>query len=96
MLDGNIFITHLLHLRFRLCQSGGEGSGYIRLLIASRDFRQSVNSTFTSGLNLLQIQTELAHQLTNESVFLTKQRIKQVNLLDLSIAIALRKLLCAL
>ena len=93
MLNRDIFVAHLLHLVFCFCQRLGEGSRHIRLLVAAGNLWQTIDRAFTCGLHLLRVQAEFAHQLTDQTVFLTQQRIQQMHLFDLRVSIALRKLL---
>ena len=96
MLDRNVFIAHLLHFVFGLRKHSGNAAGYMRLLVAAGNLWQTGNGIHAGRLRIAQIQAKLAHHLTDQTVFLAHQCAQQMNLLYLSIAIALGNLLAAL
>ncbi len=70
--------------------------GHIRLLIAAGNLRQAVDGAFAGRPHLLNVKPQFAHQLADQTVFLTEQGIEQMNLFNLRVAVALRKLLSGL
>ena len=96
VLDGNILVAHLLHLVFGLRERLRKRGGHIRLLIAAGNLRQAVDGAFAGRPHLLNVKPQFAHQLADQAVFLTEQGIEQMNLFNLRVAVALRKLLSGL
>ena len=96
VLDGNILVAHLLHLVFCLRERLRKRGSHIRLLIAAGNLRQAVDGAFAGRPHLLNVKPQFAHQLADQTVFLTEQSIEQMNLFNLRVAVALRKLLSGL
>ena len=96
VLDGNILVAHLLHLVFGLRERLRKRGGHIRLLIAAGNLRQAVDGAFAGRPHLLNVKPQFAHQLADQAVFLAEQGIEQMNLFNLRVAVALRKLLSGL
>ena len=64
--------------------------------MAFSEYWQTGNSAFTGAYCLTTADAQLFEHLTDEAVFLADQCAKQVNRLDLRVAVTLSHLLCAL